>query len=84
MTLFSLGSWREARRISDILRAETVGGLLLLGATVLALTWANSPWGNFYQDFAALRVGPAEWHLNLSLTAWAADGIPDANPREDD
>jgi NhaA family Na+:H+ antiporter len=75
MTLFSPGSWPEARRIADVLRTETVGGLLLIGATVLALIWANSPWGNFYQDLSALRVGPAEWHLNLSLAAWAADGL---------
>ncbi|GIE36358.1 Na(+)/H(+) antiporter NhaA [Actinoplanes italicus] len=75
MTLFSLGSWPEARRIADVLRTETVGGVLLLGATIVALIWANSPWGNFYQDLSALRVGPAQWHLNLSLAAWAADGL---------
>ncbi|WP_229075551.1 Na+/H+ antiporter NhaA [Actinoplanes sp. DH11] len=73
--LLSLGSWPEARRIADVLRAETVGGVLLLAATVLALGWANSPWKDFYQDLAAFRVGPAEWHLDLPLSAWAADGL---------
>ncbi|GAA4945971.1 hypothetical protein GCM10025331_36630 [Actinoplanes utahensis] len=76
MTLLSRGSWPEARRVADILRTETVGGLLLLGATILALAWANSPWVNNYQDLAAGTVGPAEWHLDLSLSAWAADGLP--------
>ncbi|MEU4426004.1 Na+/H+ antiporter NhaA [Actinoplanes sp. NPDC024001] len=73
--LLGLGSWAEARRIAEILRAETVGGLLLLGATVLALAWANSPWKDFYQDLAAFRVGPESLHLNLSLATWAADGL---------
>ncbi|BBH68904.1 Na(+)/H(+) antiporter NhaA [Actinoplanes sp. OR16] len=73
--LFSLGSWAEARRVADILRAETVGGLLLLGATVLALIWANSPWKDFYQDLAAFQLIPDEWPLHLSLSAWAADGL---------
>ncbi|MBG0561039.1 Na+/H+ antiporter NhaA [Actinoplanes aureus] len=73
--LLGLGSWPEARRIGEILRAETVGGLLLLGATVLALTWANSPWKDAYQDLSAVRAGPAGLHLDLSLAAWAADGL---------
>jgi Na+:H+ antiporter, NhaA family len=42
--LFGRGSWAEARRITDILRKETVGGVLLLAGTALALGWANSPW----------------------------------------
>ena len=42
------GSWPEARRIGDVLRAETVGGLLLVGAAVMALVWANSPWREAY------------------------------------
>ncbi|WP_328469617.1 Na+/H+ antiporter NhaA [Actinoplanes sp. NBC_00393] len=73
--LLGLGSWTEARRIAEILRAETVGGMLLLGATVLALAWANSPWKDFYQELAAFRAGPGDLHLNLSLAAWAADGL---------
>ncbi|CAI7978961.1 hypothetical protein FRAHR75_540050 [Frankia sp. Hr75.2] len=35
--LFARGSWPEARRIVDILRQETVGGVLLLTAAVVAL-----------------------------------------------
>ena len=45
--LFSRGSWPEARRIAEVLRKETVGGVLL-AATVLALVWANSPWNDAY------------------------------------
>ncbi|GLY03049.1 Na+/H+ antiporter NhaA [Actinoplanes sp. NBRC 101535] len=74
-SLFSRGSWPEARRIGDILRTETVGGALLLGAAVLALIWANSPWSAGYQTLSAWTVGPAALHLDLSLAAWAADGL---------
>jgi NhaA family Na+:H+ antiporter len=48
LPLFGRGSWLEARRIGDVLRAETVGGLLLVGAAVVALIWANSPWREGY------------------------------------
>ena len=40
--LFGRGSWPEVRRITDNLRAETVGGRLLVGAAIIALVWANS------------------------------------------
>ena len=73
--LFDRGSWSEVRRVGDVLRAETVGGLLLVGAAVLALAWANSPWRDTYTALAGWTVGPAELHLNLPLAAWAADGL---------
>lgn len=68
-------SWAETRRISEILRKETVGGALLLVATVIALVWANSPWAAGYAALRDLEVGPAALHLNLSLGSWAADGL---------
>ena len=68
-------SWAETRRISEILRKETVGGALLLAATVIALVWANSPAGDSYAALRDLEVGPESLHLNLSLGTWAADGL---------
>jgi NhaA family Na+:H+ antiporter len=73
--LFGRGSWPETRRIGDVLRTETVGGALLLGAAVLALVWANSPWASAYHDLGALTVGPPALHLDLTLAQWAADGL---------
>ncbi len=73
--LFSRGSWPEARRIAAILRQETVGGVLLLVAAAAALIWANSPWSGLYTEISEFRVGPESLHLNLSLAAWAADGL---------
>ena len=73
--LFGRGSWFEASRIGDILRAETVGGLLLLAAALVALIWANSPWSEAYRTLGAVRVGPSALHLDLTLAQWAADGL---------
>ncbi|MFP5071353.1 Na+/H+ antiporter NhaA [Pseudonocardia nantongensis] len=73
--LFALRSWPEARRIGEVLRAETVGGVLLVGAAVLALLFANSPWREAYFDLAGFTIGPAALHLDLSLATWAADGL---------
>ncbi|MEV0068034.1 MULTISPECIES: Na+/H+ antiporter NhaA [unclassified Amycolatopsis] len=73
--VFIRGSWPEARRIADILRKETIGGALLLAAAVVALVWANSPWAPAYEAMRSFTIGPAALHLDLSLGAWAADGL---------
>ena len=73
--LFARGSWREVSRIGDVLRAETVGGALLVGAAAVALLWANSPWRESYTALGGLVLGPASLHLDLSLATWAADGL---------
>ncbi|SDR21893.1 Na+/H+ antiporter NhaA [Thermostaphylospora chromogena] len=73
--LLSRGSWREVRRIGAILRKETVGGALLLFGAAVAMVWANSPWGDAYEALRGIRVGPEALHLNLTLGAWAADGL---------
>jgi NhaA family Na+:H+ antiporter len=73
--LFGRGSWAEASRVAGILRKETVGGVLLLAGTVVALVWANSPWSAAYAALRDTRVGPAYLHLDLTLGTWAADGL---------
>jgi NhaA family Na+:H+ antiporter len=74
-SLLDRRSWPEVRRIGDILRAETVGGVLLVAAAAVGLLWANSPWGDAYQWLSDLQVGPAALHLDLTLHQWAADGL---------
>jgi NhaA family Na+:H+ antiporter len=73
--LFGRGTWPEARRIADILRKETIGGALLLAGAVAALIWANSPWASGYEAMRSYTFGPEALHLNLSVGAWAADGL---------
>ncbi|GAB3259251.1 Na+/H+ antiporter NhaA [Arthrobacter pigmenti] len=72
---FARGSYAEALRIGDILRKETVGGLLLVGAAIIAIVWANSPFSDSYFALRDFTIGYAPWHLELSLGAWAADGL---------
>ncbi|OKJ17802.1 sodium:proton antiporter [Streptomyces sp. CB00316] len=62
-------------RITAALRLDAVGGSLLIGAAVLALVWANSPLADSYESLRSFTFGPAALHLNLSVEAWAADGL---------
>lgn len=65
----------ERGYITERLRDETFGGVLLLIASVIALIWANSSWGSSYQSFVNFEFGPNFWHLHLSVAAWASDGL---------
>ena len=73
--IFARGSWAEASRITAVLRSETVGGVLLLIGSVIALVWANSPWSAAYAALRDVRIGPEALHLDLTLGTWAADGL---------
>ncbi|MEV4558342.1 Na+/H+ antiporter NhaA [Kitasatospora sp. NPDC049285] len=65
----------ERRFITDALRTETVGGVLLLTAALVALVWANV-WPHAYEAVRDFTVGPSgPLHLDLSLEAWAQDGL---------
>ncbi|WP_147256249.1 Na+/H+ antiporter NhaA [Pseudonocardia hierapolitana] len=57
------------------LRTETVGGVVLLVATAVALIWANSPWSQAYEAMRGTVVGPSALHLDLTLAKWATDGL---------
>lgn len=61
--------------MSEVLRRETVGGLLLLAAAGAALVWANSPWAAAYRAVSEFTFGPESLHLRLSVSSWAADGL---------
>lgn len=74
-TVFGRGSYAESLRIGEILRKETVGGALLVAAAIVALIWANSPASESYFALRDFKIGYEPWHLDLSLGAWAADGL---------
>jgi len=73
--LFARGSWPETARVAEVLRRETVGGIILLVAAVAALAMANSPWSDAYVHLSEARLGPASLHLDLTVAQWAADGL---------
>ncbi|MDA0563218.1 Na+/H+ antiporter NhaA [Streptomonospora sp. S1-112] len=70
----SPGGGRFAR-IADALREDVVSGFLLIAGAVVALVWANSPWSEVYESIRTFSFGPAALHLDLSVEAWAADGL---------
>ncbi|RZS41279.1 sodium/proton antiporter (NhaA family) [Herbihabitans rhizosphaerae] len=57
------------------LRTETVGGVILLCATAIALLLANSPLREVYYTVRDTRIGPHLLHLNLTVGDWAKDGL---------
>lgn len=63
------------RGIHQTLKQDTVGGALLLGATILALVLANSPAAGVYESVRDFSFGPEALHLNLTVGQWAADGL---------
>lgn len=65
----------EESFLARALRQETVGGILLLVAAVVALVWANGPWAESYDTVRRTTVGPAALGLDLDLQGWAADGL---------
>ncbi len=61
--------------VGEVLRRETVGGALLLAATAIALVWSNSSAAAGYTAVRDHAFGIAAWHLELSASDWAADGL---------
>ncbi|MGM7671489.1 Na+/H+ antiporter NhaA [Microbacterium sp. A93] len=74
-SLFPSSSSAESLRVGEILRKETVGGILLVALAAIAIVWANSPWADSYFALRDFEIGYEPWHLRLSLGAWAADGL---------
>ncbi|QAY70287.1 Na+/H+ antiporter NhaA [Xylanimonas protaetiae] len=62
-------------RLSAWAARDVSGGVLLLGAALLGLLLANSPWRGAYEAVAAAEIGPRALHLDLTVAQWAADGL---------
>jgi len=61
--------------LARYLRTETLGGMVLLTVTAVALVWANSPWAGVYRAVRDFPIGPVSLHLNLTVGQWATDGL---------
>ncbi|MGY5318296.1 Na+/H+ antiporter NhaA [Neomicrococcus lactis] len=68
-------SWEENVRIGDILRKETVGGMVLIAAALVAIIWANSPWASSYFAIRDFHIAIPWANMDLSIGHWAADGL---------
>ncbi|WP_326687035.1 Na+/H+ antiporter NhaA [Streptomyces sp. NBC_01795] len=65
----------ERNAVVRALRTETVGGLVLLAAAVVALVWANTPWSGAYEQIRDFHFGIPALGLDLSVEHWTADGL---------
>ncbi len=65
------GAWRE------FLRLESAGGLILVGAAILALVLANSPLADLYTQFLGLKltVMVESFGVSKPLNLWVNDGL---------
>lgn len=65
-----------SRGFARYLRTETIGGMIALAATVVALVIANLPGlSDLYFRVRDFEVGPENLHLALSIGDWAKDGL---------
>jgi NhaA family Na+:H+ antiporter len=68
---------RLVRTFQEFARLEASGGILLIGCTVVALAWANSPWSDSY--FHLWHTDPtfgfAGRLLSKPLHFWINDGL---------
>jgi NhaA family Na+:H+ antiporter len=58
-------------------RTEALGGIALLGATLVALVWANSQWADSYAHLleAPISIGGEGWALTKTVHHWINDGL---------
>jgi len=68
---------RIVRPFQDFAHKQSSGGILLIVATAVALTWANSPLGESYAALwhTKLTVGVGDASITKDLTHWINDGL---------
>jgi len=73
----STTSFAPTRALREFLTTEAAGGVLLVGAAVAALVWANSPWRGGYETLWRTEIGASigRWGLRLDLRHWVNDGL---------
>ena len=68
---------RLMRPLDRFMKAQASGGMLLFGAALVAMVWANSPWREAYHDLwhhtLAIRID--DWELRRTLHHWINDGL---------
>ncbi|MGA0237279.1 MAG: Na+/H+ antiporter NhaA [Acidimicrobiales bacterium] len=69
---------RVGRPVRNFLAIEAASGVLLIGATVVALVWANSPWSESYFDLLhthiTIQFGDV-LTLDESIEHWVNDAL---------
>ena len=63
--------------VQRYIHTESIGGVVLLAATLVALVWANSPWYEYYHAFLKthLMIDVALFSIDMSVQHWINDGL---------
>ncbi|MCX7546472.1 Na+/H+ antiporter NhaA [Xanthomarina sp. F1114] len=63
--------------LQKFMKVESLSGFLLLGATIIALIWANSPWSESYHELWQYQLGftSETFEINKPLILWINDGL---------
>lgn len=66
-----------AAPVRSFLSAETGGAVVMLGATIAALLWANSPWSHSYESVWTTKLVISVGHAQISadLRQWINEGL---------
>ena len=59
------------------LKTESLAGILLFSATIIALVWANSPYGQAYESLWQYKIGISfeDFELKKPMILWINDGL---------
>ncbi len=59
------------------IKTESLSGILLFGATIMALIWANSQYGQVYESIWQYKIGVSfqDFELKKPLILWINDGL---------
>jgi NhaA family Na+:H+ antiporter len=65
------------QKLSEFLKADSAGGILLILTTILALIFVNSPFSHTYDSFLHLHMGirVGDYSLDKTLIHWINDGL---------
>ena len=68
---------RVVQPLQSFLQEEAASGLLVLGAALAAIVWANSPWRDGYRQLWATELGfrVGGLGLEMDLRHWVNDGL---------
>ena len=63
--------------LPKFVKIETLGGFVLLCGSLLAILWANSPYGHIYESLLDYKIGieTQKFHLTKPLKLWIDDGL---------
>jgi NhaA family Na+:H+ antiporter len=63
--------------MEKFIKIESLSGILLFSATIIAVIWANSPWGHTYQQLWGYELGIkiTDYQLVKPLILWINDGL---------